>query len=66
MHSGCSGWTIVRNSATDYSVRMLGENPAQSLKLIRLTGPDAFMQAQDIYQMLTFLTGVLGVKRPGL
>jgi len=38
---------------------MLGENPAQSLKLIRLTGPDAFMQAQDIYQILTFLTGIL-------
>lgn len=63
VHSGCSGWIITRNSATDYSLRMVAEDGNSSIKFIRLTGPDAFQQLQDIYQMMTLLTGLLGVTK---
>lgn len=61
VHSGCSGFIVVQNGPDDYTLRLVAEGGASSLKFLRLTGPDAFAELSDIWRTLTFLATKFGV-----
>lgn len=61
VHSGCSGWIIVQNGPEDFTLRVVSENGSASIKYLRLTGPDAFAELQDIWRTLMFVSQKFGV-----
>lgn len=56
VHSYCAGFAIVENAPNDFSLRMIKEGGADSVKVIRRTGPTA---AADIQTALAVFRGVM-------
>jgi hypothetical protein len=61
VHSGCSGWIIVQNGPQDFTLRLVSGDGSASIKYLRLTGPDAFAELQDIWRTLMFQSQKFGV-----
>ena len=61
VHSGCSGWIIVHNGPQDFTLRLVSEDGSASIKYLRLTGPDALAELQDIWRTLMFQSRKFGV-----
>jgi hypothetical protein len=61
VHSGCSGWIVVQNGPQDFTLRLVSEDGSASIKYLRLTGPDALAELQDIWRTFRFLSEKFGV-----
>jgi hypothetical protein len=61
VHSACSGWIIVQNGPQDFTLRLVSGDGSTSLKFLRLTGPHALAELQDIWRTLMFLSEKFGV-----
>lgn len=56
IHSYCDGFNIVMNGPDDYSLRMVKEGGASSMKVIRRTGLTAYA---DLLEMMNLLNAAL-------
>jgi hypothetical protein len=61
IHSGCSGWIVVQNGPHDFTLRLVSEDGSASIKYLRLTGPDALAELQDMWRTFMFLSEKFGV-----
>jgi len=56
IHSYCDGFKIVKNAENDYSLRVVQEGGAVSVKVVRRTGPTA---EADVKNDLNIFQGIL-------
>jgi hypothetical protein len=51
----------VQNGPQDFTLRLVSEDGSASIKYLRLTGPDALAELQEMWRTFMFLSEKFGV-----